>query len=94
MKKNIWIHVGMIAAMFIIACAYFTPALEGKVIRQGDIQKFEAMAHMQREAKKEIGYTPSWAPSMFSGMPGYQITNDPQHSVFNPAKTILNLDII
>ena len=91
MKKNVWIHVGIILAMLAIACLYMSPALSGKVIRQGDIQKYEAMANMQWKAKKDIGHTPAWAPSMFSGMPGYQITGDPQHSVFQPVRDALTL---
>lgn len=94
MKKSIWIHVGIIVALFAVSCIYLWPATEGKIIRQGDIQKYEAMAHMQWEAKKEIGHIPSWAPSMFSGMPGYQITNDPQRSVFNPVKNILDFELL
>ena len=84
MNKKIWIHVGMVMAMFAVACIYMSPALNGKIIRQWDIQKYEAMSHMQKQAREVTGYTPSWAPSMFSGMPGYQITAEPQHSAFRP----------
>ena len=91
MNKKVWVHIGIIVGMFAVACIYLSPALSGKVIRQGDIQKADAMAHEQREAKKEIGYMPHWASSMFSGMPGYQITNDPQHSVFQPTRDVVTL---
>ena len=91
MKKNVWIHVGIIAALLAISCIYLSPALSGKVIVQGDIQKYEAMAHMQKQAKKQIGYTPHWAPSMFGGMPGYTITADAQRSVFTPVKNTVAL---
>lgn len=84
MKKKIWIHVGIVVAMFAVACIYMSPALNGKIIRQWDIQKYEAMSRMQKQAREVIGHTPSWAPSMFSGMPGYQITTEPQHSAFRP----------
>ena len=91
MKKSILLHIGIIIGLFAVACAYLSPALSGKIIRQGDIQKADAMAYEQREAKKEIGHMPHWASSMFSGMPGYQITNDPQHSVFQPARDVVTL---
>ncbi len=91
MKKQILTHVGIIVAMLAVACVYLSPALGGKAIRQGDIQKSDAMAYEQRQAKKHLGYTPHWASSMFSGMPGYQITNDPQHSVFQPVKNAVTL---
>ncbi len=93
MKKNIWIHAGMIAVMLAVACIYLSPALGGKVVRQGDIQKADAMAYEQRQAKKHLGYTPHWASSMFSGMPGYQITGDPQPSVFQPLRDITTLKV-
>ena len=77
--------------MFAVACAYLSPVLGGKIVRQGDIQKADAMAYEQRQAKKELGHTPHWAASMFSGMPGYQITNDPQQSVFTPVRDAVTL---
>lgn len=86
MKKKIVIHVGMVVFMLAVACIYMAPALQGKAIVQGDIQKYESMARMQQVAREQTGSTPNWAPSMFGGMPGYQITYDAQHSVFEPLK--------
>ncbi len=87
MKKKIWIHVGIVVAMFAVACIYMSPALNGKIIRQWDIQKAEAMSYEQNMVNKEIGSIPNWASSMFSGMPGYQIVSNPQQSVFQPIRT-------
>jgi len=70
MTKKILICLGIIAAMAAVSCIYFSPALEGKVIRQGDIQKYEAMAHEQKTIEAETGVKPMWTSSMFSGMPG------------------------
>ena len=91
MKKSIWTHVGIVIGLLAVAAAYLSPALGGKIIRQGDIQKADAMAYEQRQAKQHLGYTPHWASSMFSGMPGYQITGDPQHSVFQPLRDATTL---
>ncbi len=91
MKKNIWIHIGIIAALFAVACIYLSPALSGKAVRQGDIQKAEAMSYQQRMEKERTGTTPNWAGSMFGGMPGYQIASEPQHSVFQPVRNALIL---
>ena len=55
MTKKILICLGIIAAMAAVSCIYFSPALEGKVIRQGDIQKYEAMAHEQKTIEAETG---------------------------------------
>ena len=82
MKKNIFTHVGIIAGLLILTCAYMSPALSGKAIRQGDIQKGQAMSYQQLREKERTGTIPNWAEGMFSGMPGYHIATEPQHSVF------------
>lgn len=91
MKKNILIHLGIIAGLFAVACIYLSPALSGKVIRQGDIQKADAMSYQQRMAKEQTGTIPNWAESMFSGMPGYQIVSEQQKSVFQALRSTLIL---
>ena len=91
MKKrtNIWIHVLSVVIMILVACVYFSPALSGKAIRQGDIQKADAMSYQQRMEKERTGTTPNWAEGMFSGMPGYQITTEPQKSVFQALRNVI-----
>ena len=93
MKKNILIHTGMIVALLAISAIYFLPILQGKALPQGDLQKYEGMAKAQKDFHKATGEYSTWCPSMFGGMPGYQITNSPQHSVFTPVKNILSLQI-
>lgn len=87
MKKNIWIHALIVVVMFLVACIYLSPALGGKIIRQGDIQKSEAMSYTQRMEKERTGKIPNWNESMFSGMPGYQITSEAPKSVFQPLRS-------
>lgn len=77
--------------MLVVACIYMSPALSGKVIVQGDVQKFQAMSYEQLEVAKATGSIPNWTASMFSGMPGYQITGEPQKSVFNPIRSFITL---
>ncbi len=90
-QKNVWIHVLMVVLMLAVGCVYMSPALGGKIIRQGDIEHYEAMAYSQKAEKQLTGKTPHWNSAMFSGMPGYQITNDPQKQVFQPATGVLTL---
>ncbi len=91
MKKQIFTHLGIVALLLAVACAYLSPALGGKVIRQADVEHYEAMAYSQKAEKKITGHTPHWNSSMFSGMPGYQITNDPPSQIFYHATSILTL---
>ena len=86
-KTNIWIHVGMVAAMLVVAFAYFSPALGGKKIYQGDIQKYEAMVKETKDYHQKTGEYAHWNSAMFSGMPAYQVGgNPPVKSVFQPLK--------
>ena len=89
MKKSIFLHLGIIVGLFAVACIYLSPALGGKVIRQGDIQKADAMSYQQRMVKEQTGSIPNWAGSMFSGMPGYQIAVEQPKSVFQVLRNLL-----
>ena len=93
MKKTILTHAAMVVALLAIAAIYFMPILQGKALPQGDLQKYEGMAKAQKDYHSATGEYATWCPSMFGGMPGYQITNSPQHSVFTPMKNVLSLQI-
>lgn len=90
-STKIFTHVGIILLMFAISCIYFMPLLQGKALPQGDLQKYEGMAKAQKDYHENTGDYSTWCPSMFSGMPGYQITNSPQHSVFQVARDFFTL---
>lgn len=89
--KKILINVGIIVFFLVLACIYFSPLLEGKALPQGDLQKYEGMAKAQKDFHAQTGDYSNWASNMFSGMPGYQITNSPQHSVFNVLRDVFTL---
>lgn len=92
--KNILIHAGIIIAFLVLSCVYFSPIVGGQALPQGDIQKYESMAKAQKDYHKATGDYTTWCPSMFSGMPGYQITNSPQHSVFWPLRQASSLSFM
>lgn len=93
MKKNIITHAGIVLIILAISALYFMPILQGKALPQGDLQKYEGMAKAQKDYHNATGEYTTWCPSMFSGMPGYQITNSPQHSIYTPVKNVLTLQI-
>jgi len=72
--KKILIHGGIVFSFFLIAAIYMSPAFDGKVIQQGDTLKWQAMAKEQMDFHEKTGKPTIWNSSMFSGMPGYQIT--------------------
>lgn len=92
--KKILTHAAIVIVMLLIACLYFMPILQGKALPQGDLQKYEGMAKAQKDFHHATNDYSTWCPSMFSGMPGYQITNSPQHSVFTPLKNLISLQFI
>jgi hypothetical protein len=67
------IHL-IIAGIFIaLASIYFSPAYQGKVLPQSDVQQAQFMAREIMEFKAIDGKGPLWTNSMFGGMPSYQI---------------------
>ncbi|MCQ2218825.1 MAG: YfhO family protein [Paludibacteraceae bacterium] len=69
--KQLLKHLGAFVFFVIITFVYFSPKLDGKVLQQGDIQKWEGMAHELTEYYEKEGGASAWSGSMFSGMPSY-----------------------
>lgn len=91
MKKNVWIHLVMLVAMFAMACIYLSPILQGKALVQGDQQKAQAMSYQLRMEQKRTGHVPSWESAMFGGMPAYQIRSEPQRQLFQQLREVVLL---
>lgn len=87
--KKTLTHIAAVIIMLIAACLYFAPALSGDIIYQGDSLKADEMAYRQRAVADSTGSIPNWNPSMFGGMPGYQIAVEAPKSVFTPLKSLL-----
>lgn len=72
-KSNLW-HVGAIALFIIISCAYFSPALKGYAVKQGDIVNYVGMSREVADYHDNNDEQILWTNSMFSGMPSTQIS--------------------
>lgn len=72
--KQLLKHLGVFAFFVVITFIYLSPKLDGKMIQQGDIQKWEGMAHELTEYYEKEGGSSAWTGSMFSGMPSYTVT--------------------
>ena len=90
LKKTL-IHGGIIFFFFLVAAIYMAPAFDGKVIQQGDIQQWKAMANEQLDFHKKTGEYTTWTSSMFSGMPSYQVSTPPSKSIFTKIESWLGL---
>ncbi len=77
MKKINWKRLlphGIAIVVFVAVSALFCkPALEGNVLNQHDIIGWKGMAQNAFEYKAKHGHFPLWNPSLFSGMPNYQV---------------------
>ncbi len=71
--KAFFIHFFVVVFFVIAALAYFYPVLQGKVIKQSDIEQFTGMAKEQVDFRKTTGEEPFWTNSAFGGMPTYQL---------------------
>ncbi len=49
--KNLW-HLGAILLFFIIAAAYYAPALKGYTVDQGDVKNWAGMAQEIRDYRQ------------------------------------------
>ena len=57
-----------------LTLVYCMPALQGKVLQQGDTMQWKGMANELKEYNETAETPANWTNSMFGGMPGYQIT--------------------
>lgn len=71
--KQLLPHVFAIVCFLIVTSVYFSPLLEGKVLRQSDVQQYNGMSQELRSYYNEEGQSSAWTGSMFSGMPSYHI---------------------
>jgi hypothetical protein len=73
--KKIGPHIAAILIFLIATAVYFSPQLQGKAIRTGDITQYRGMSKEMTDFKKETGKTTLWTNAMFGGMPTYQISS-------------------
>ncbi|MEI7595142.1 MAG: YfhO family protein [Bacteroidota bacterium] len=72
--KKILPYFAAIAILFIISIAYFSPVLDGKVLKQDDITRHVGMAKEISDFRTANNQEPLWTNSMFGGMPAFQIS--------------------
>ena len=90
--KKILPYVVAIVAFVAVAMIYCAPALEGKVLVQGDVNNWKGAAQEARSFYDENGTRTWWTNSMFGGMPTYQITGSlPSGEVRNGMAKVAHL---
>ncbi len=71
-------HLAAVVIFLLLSVLLNKPALEGKVVQQGDVIQWKAMAQQSFEFKEKYGHFPKWTNSMMSGMPTFQIALGPK----------------
>lgn len=82
--KNILSIVAAIIAFAAITLVYFNPVLQGKRIKQHDIEMHKGMAQELIEYRNNTGEETLWTNSAFGGMPTWNITVKPKGNLTNP----------
>ena len=78
-RSKVTPHLIAIGVFLVVALVYCAPALQGKVLQQGDVIHWKGMAQNSFKYKETHGHFPLWTNGMFSGMPAYQIAMDPSN---------------
>ena len=88
MKFNIKLFVPHLLAVIVfiaLTMVFFSPLLEGKKLKQGDVNNYRGGSKEIADFRERTGSEPLWTSAMFSGMPAYQI------SVLYPGNLVKNL---
>lgn len=74
--KTNWLPlVSALVLFFIVSVAYFTPAIQGKVLTQHDKMVWQGSSKESKDFQEKTGEKTLWTNSMFGGMPTYLINN-------------------
>ena len=97
MKNNIFKNkqlLGILLAIVvfaIITLVYFTPILEGKRIKQHDIEMYKGMSQEIKQYKEATGEQSLWTNSMFGGMPAWNIGVQQNSNLMTYVQKIIGL---
>ena len=81
-NKNILSIVGAILAFAAITLIYFNPVLQGKRIKQHDMEMHKGMAQELTEYRETTGETALWTNAPFGGMPAWNISVPQKTNLF------------
>ena len=90
-NKNILSIVAAIIAFAVITLVYFSPVLQGKRIKQHDIEMHLGMSKEIADYHETTGEQTLWTNAPFGGMPVWNISVQPKGNLTNPIYRGLNL---
>ena len=90
-NKNILSIVAAIIAFAVITLIYFNPILQGKRIKQHDIEMHLGMSQEITDFREATGEQTLWTNAPFGGMPAWNISVAPKGNLTNPIYKGLSL---
>ena len=90
-NKNILSIVAAIIAFAVITLVYFNPVLEGKRIKQHDIEMHLGMSQEINQFRETTGEQTLWTNTPFGGMPAWNISVQPKGNLTKPIYRCLSL---
>ena len=90
-NKNILSIVAAILAFAVITLIYFSPVLQGKRIKQHDIEMHLGMSQEINQFRDATGEQTLWTNAPFGGMPAWNISVSPKGNLTNPVYKGLSL---
>jgi len=91
--KKLVPYIVAILGFVLITLIYFSPALEGKKLKQGDIDRFKGMSKEITDHNKMYDDNTLWTNSMFGGMPAYFISVQFNGNLFKKVNKLLQLGL-
>ena len=67
-------YIVAVLLFVVLSLAYFSPLLEGKMLKQDDIIRHKGMAKEVADFREATGQEALWTNAMFGGIPAYQIS--------------------
>ena len=66
-------HLLILLGFLVLAMAYMSPVLDGKVLSQHDMIQFEGVRQELTQFQEETGESSQWTNSLFGGMPAFHV---------------------
>ena len=92
-NKNLFGIIGAILCFALITLIYFNPVLQGKRIKQHDIEMHKGMSHEIVEYKAQTGEQTLWTNSMFGGMPAWNIGVSQNSNLMTGVQRVLTVGL-
>lgn len=89
-KKTLGV-VLCIVAFALITLVYFSPIIQGKRIKQHDVEMHKGMSQEIVDYKAKTGEQSLWTNSMFGGMPAWNISVTQDSNLMNYVHKVLNV---